>query len=174
MIILYILIALVVLIGILGMIAPKSFKMERSIDVNVSQEKAYNALKSLKIQNEWSVWGQKDPNQKSEYHGTDGEVGAIHHWAGNKDVGEGEQEIKELHPNELIKTELRFLKPWKATNDAWFKIKANDDTSSNVAWGFSGDMKFPMNIMMLFMNMDKTVGKDFEEGLANFKSYIEG
>jgi len=26
---------------------------------------------------------------------------------------------------------------------------------------------------MMFMNIDKSVGKDFEEGLANFKRYIE-
>lgn len=173
MIILYILIGLVILIGILGMIAPKTLSLERSIDVNVPQKKAYDALKSLKIQNQWSVWGQKDPNQKNEYHGTDGEVGAIHHWAGNKEVGEGEQEIKELHPHELIKTELRFLKPFKATNDAWFKIEEKDANSSQVTWGFSGDMKFPMNVMMLFMNMEKTLGKDFETGLANFKAYVE-
>lgn len=173
MIILYILIAIVVLIAILAMIAPKQMKMERSTVVNVSQEKAYNALKSLEIQNKWSVWGQKDPNQENEYRGTDGEVGAVHYWKGNKDVGEGEQEIKELHPNELIKTELRFLKPFQATNDAWFEIKEVDANSSEVSWGFSGDLKFPMTVMMMFMNMEKTLGKDFETGLANFKAYIE-
>lgn len=174
MIILYILVALIVLIVILGMIAPNSFSMERSINVNVSQEKAFNALKSLRIQSQWSVWGQRDPNQENEYRGTDGEVGAVHFWSGNKDVGEGEQEITALEPNHLIKTELRFLKPFKATNDAWFKIEELGADSSKVSWGFSGDMKFPMNIMMLFMNMEKSLGKDFEQGLQNFKAYVEG
>jgi len=26
---------------------------------------------------------------------------------------------------------------------------------------------------MMFMNLDKSVGGDFEQGLANFKTYIE-
>jgi hypothetical protein len=42
-----------------------------------------------------------------------------------------------------------------------------------VTWGFSGKNKFPFSIMMLFMNMDKAVGKDFEEGLDNLKSILE-
>ena len=42
-----------------------------------------------------------------------------------------------------------------------------------MTWGFSGKNKFPMNIMMLFMSMDKMVGKDFEEGLATLKKQLE-
>jgi len=30
-----------------------------------------------------------------------------------------------------------------------------------------------MSIFMLFMNMDKTVGKDFEEGLDSLKQILE-
>lgn len=30
-----------------------------------------------------------------------------------------------------------------------------------------------MSIVMLFMNMDKAVGKDFEEGLASLKEILE-
>lgn len=40
-------------------------------------------------------------------------------------------------------------------------------------WGFYGVSKFLMNIMMLFMNMDKVVGKDFEEGLVKLKIILE-
>ena len=30
-----------------------------------------------------------------------------------------------------------------------------------------------MSIMMLFMNMDKMIGKDFEEGLSSLKEKME-
>ncbi len=30
-----------------------------------------------------------------------------------------------------------------------------------------------MNLMLVFMDMDQAVGKDFEEGLASLKSNIE-
>jgi len=51
-----------------------------------------------------------------------------------------------------------------------------DEVSSDVCkvtWGFSGKNKFPTSIIMLFMNMDKAVGKDFEEGLQDLKEIIE-
>lgn len=35
-----------------------------------------------------------DPNMEKEFKGTDGTVGFIYGWNGNKEGGEGEQEIK--------------------------------------------------------------------------------
>lgn len=172
MLFLYILLALVAIIAILGFIAPKDFAVERTIDLSVSQQTAYDALRSLKQQDEWSVWAKKDPNMEKDFRGTDGEVGSVSYWNGNKDVGEGEQEIMGLQPPHRIDTQLRFLKPFKSTNDAYFKIDAKGE-GSHVAWGFSGSSPFPMNIFMMFMNIDKSVGGDFEQGLANFKAYIE-
>lgn len=172
MLFLYILLAIVAIVAILGFIAPKDFAVERSIELNVSQQVAYDALRSLKQQNHWSVWANKDPNMKQEFRGTDGEVGSVSYWNGNKEVGEGEQEIMALHAPHQIDTQLRFLKPWKATNDAYFKIDSVGQ-GSKVAWGFSGSSPFPMNVMMMFMNLDKSVGGDFEQGLTNFKAYIE-
>ena len=72
-----------------------------------------------------------------------------------------------------MESELRFLKPWKSTSDAYLITDAVDGNSTKVTWGFSGKNKFPMSIMMLFMNMDKAVGKDFEEGLSSLKTMME-
>ena len=44
---------------------------------------------------------------------------------------------------------------------------------TKVTWGFSGENKFPVNIFMLFYNMDKAAGKDFEEGLNSLKALLE-
>lgn len=48
-----------------------------------------------------------------------------------------------------------------------------DENITRVTWGFSGINKPPANIFMLFFNMDKTVGKDFEEGFNNLKNHLE-
>jgi hypothetical protein len=34
-------------------------------------------------------------------------------------------------------------------------------------------MKYPMNLMLLFMNMEKMVGGDLDKGLQNLKSVLE-
>jgi len=34
-------------------------------------------------------------------------------------------------------------------------------------------MPYPMNAMMLFMNMEESIGNDFEQGLLNLKRLVE-
>ena len=170
---LYIVLAVVILIVVLAMIAPKSYDVNRSITINKPVPAVFEYLRYLKKQDDWSPWGKRDPNMKKEFEGVDGTVGAISKWAGNKEVGEGEQEIMRIVDNEVIESRLRFFKPWKSESDAYLKVKEEAADSTTVTWGFSGNNKFPMSIMMLFMNMDKAIGKDFDEGLATLKDVLE-
>ncbi len=170
---LYILLALLVLIVFLAVLAPKTYDVNRSILINKPLEEVFKFLKYLKNQQYWSPWEDKDPNMKKEFTGNDGEVGFVSRWEGNKDVGVGEQEIKEIKENKAINSQLRFFKPWKSQSDAYLKVEKVDDQNTKVIWGFSGNNKFPMSIMMIFMSMDKMVGKDFEYGMNKLKEYLE-
>lgn len=170
---LYIIGGLLLLIIFLAMIAPKKFAVSRSIVVDKPLEETFIFVKSIKNQDLWSPWKKKDPNMTQSYEGTDGEVGFIARWQGNKQVGEGEQEIIQIEENQTVISKLRFFKPWKSEADAFLSTKAVNDHQTKVTWGFSGENKVPFNIFMLFMNMDKAVGKDFEEGLADLKTHIE-
>ena len=172
MTLLYILAGIVLLVIILGIVAPKSYEVSRSIDVKQNIYKTFEYLKSLKSQDEWSPWGKRDPNMKKEFTGTDGEVGAISKWEGNKEVGSGEQEVTNIVDKQIIESQLRFLKPFKSTSDAYLKV-IEIEKGTRVTWGFTGKNKFPMSIMMLFMSMDKMIGKDFEEGLQSLKEILE-
>jgi len=171
-ILLYILIGLVLLIIVLAIIAPKSYDVSRSVQINKSLPEVFSYLKSLKNQDNWSPWAEKDPDMKKTFTGVDGEAGCISAWEGNKEVGSGEQEMMEVIENEIIRSQLRFLKPFKSTSDAYLKVSTKD-AGTEVIWGFSGNNKFPISIMMLFMNMDKAVGKDFEQGLSKLKRLLE-
>lgn len=169
---LYIIGGLILLIVILALIAPKTYNVSRTIEISRKKDEVFEYLRSLKKMDEWSPWARKDPNMEKKFSGTDGEVGAVSYWNGNKDVGEGEQEIVKIIDGERIESELRFLKPWKSTSDCYCQVEdANGGTK--VIWGFSGKNKFPMSIMMLFMSMDKMVGNDFETGLTNLKGILE-
>ncbi|MDB2606663.1 SRPBCC family protein [Zobellia sp.] len=170
---LYILVSVVVLILILALIAPKTYDVFRTVEVERPKEEVFQYLKSLKRMDEWSPWAKKDPDMEKRITGADGEVGCTSYWKGNKEVGEGEQEIKRIIEGERIESELRFLKPFKSTSDCYLQVDAMNIEKTKVKWGFSGKYKFPMNIMLLFMNMDKAVGKDFEQGLGSLKANLE-
>jgi len=163
---------IVVLFILLALIAPKSYHVSRSIELEHPPEQVWSHLKYLKKQQEWSSWAKKDPNMELSFTGVDGEVGATSHWNGNKDVGEGEQEITRIVEGERIEQDLRFLKPYKSQSDCYMNLEKLEANRSKVTWGFTGKNKFPMSIMMLFMSMDKMVGKDFEAGLENLKTNL--
>lgn len=171
--VLYIIVALIVLVIILALIAPKSYDVSRSVEINAASNKIWPYLKFLEKQREWSPWAKKDPNMETKLTGVDGEVGAVSYWNGNKQVGEGEQEITKIIEGKRADGELRFLKPMKSESDCYLILEETSPEKSKVTWGFTGKNTFPFSIMMLFMSMDKMVGKDFEEGLETLKAKIE-
>ena len=170
---LYMLVGVVLLILVLATIAPKSYHVFRTIEIQRPKDQVFGYMKYLKKQEEWSPWAKKDPNMERKFTGTDGEVGAISYWNGNKDVGEGEQEITKIEEGKRVEGQLRFFKPWKSQSDCYMEVEETQAGNSKLTWGFSGNNKFPMSIMLLFMNMDKMVGKDFEQGLQTLKSKLE-
>jgi hypothetical protein len=169
--ILLILGSIVALFLIIAFFTPREFSVEKQITINKSKQEVFNYLKLLKNQEYYSVWVMKDPNIKLIYTGTDGTVGATSAWTSdNKNVGVGAQEIKELKDGEKINVEIRFEKPFKATNYATTTVTASGEvtTVSNL---FYGKSKFPMNFSNLFMG--KLVGKDIQQNLENLKANLE-
>jgi hypothetical protein len=111
---------------------------------------------------------------KKSYKGTDGTVGFISRWESNKkEVGWGEQEIKKITEGERIDFELRFIKPFEATEPAYMTTEAVNENQTKVVWGFSGHMNYPMNLMLLFMDMEEMIGGDLETGLNDLKTILE-
>ncbi|TRZ43804.1 polyketide cyclase [Robertkochia solimangrovi] len=173
MIIVYIIAGIFVILLLITAIAPKNYHVSRNIQIKRPLPEVFNYLKYLRNQSEWSPWEQRDPEMFKEIRGTDGTVGAISYWKGNKEVGEGEQEITRIVENDIIESQLRFLRPFASISESYLKVVSVTPENTRVSWGFSGNHKLPMRIMMFFMSMDKMVGKDFEQGLAKLKKVLE-
>lgn len=173
-ILIYILAGIVALILILAAIAPNKYNVSRSIVINRPLAEVFQYLKYIKNQDYWSPWKSRDPDMKQTFTGEDGHIGFISAWeSDHKNVGAGEQELTKIENNSRIETELRFFKPWKSVSYGYFETYEQKDGQTKVVWGFHGNNKFPMSIFMLFFNMDKAVGKDFEEGLHKLKEVLE-
>lgn len=173
MIVLYLIIALVVILALMALLAPKQYHVKRSIIIRKPLNEVFEFLKFIRNQDHWSPWKQKDPNMTQSSQGVDGHVGFINSWVGNKQVGSGEQEIVRIVENDRIESQLRFFKPWKSESNGYLIVKKVDEARTEVIWGFSGIHKVPANVFMLFFNMDKAVGKDFDQGLQNLKEVSE-
>lgn len=165
---------LILLVLLLAAVMKKGYSVERSIVVDKPLEETYHFISSIENQDSWSKWANLDPNMKKQYTGTDRTVSFISKWESDaKNVGSGEQEIKKLIPNERVETEMRFLKPFRSVAYGYFNTIPAGENQTKVSWGFTGNFPYPFNIMMIFLDMEKMLGNDFEEGLANMKKKIE-
>jgi uncharacterized protein YndB with AHSA1/START domain len=171
---------IVVLAGIIavllliGLFSRRDYSAGREVIINKPKGIVFDYLKVLKNQNKWSVWGSMDPDMKTSYTGTDGTEGFTSAWESNvKNVGAGEQEILKIVEGERLDYEMRFLKPFKSTSWAYIKTTAINDNQTKVYWAFNGKMNYPANLMLVFMNMEKMIGNDFEKGLEKLKSILE-
>ena len=172
-----------VLIAIVGIIAlalvialfvKKEYAVEREVIINKPKTEIFEYIKLLKNQDNFSVWAMMDPSMTKTYTGTDGTIGFVSAWdSQNKNVGKGEQEIKKITEGERIDFELRFIKPFEATDYAYMGTESLGDGQTKVKWGFNGKMNYPMNLLLLCMNMDEMLGKDLEGGLNNLKTTLE-
>ncbi|HLF53319.1 SRPBCC family protein [Flavobacterium sp.] len=159
---------------IIGFFVKKDYAVERKIVINKPKTEVFEYIKHLKNQDNFSVWARKDPMTKKTYKGNDGEVGFVATWdSENEEVGKGEQEIAKIIEGERMDVKLRFKIPFEAEHDAYFLTESVSDNQTKVKWGFKGTMDYPMNLMLLFMDMDEMIGGDFEGGLKNLKEVLE-
>lgn len=173
-VIILIVVLVVAALLISALFTEKEYVVEREILIQKPKHAVFDFIKLLKNQDNFSKWATMDPAMKKEYRGTDGAVGFISAWEStNKKVGKGEQEIAAIIEGERIDFNLRFIKPFPGEAKAYMSTESIDENKTLVRWGLESGMKYPLNIMLLFMNMDKMMGNDLETGLANLKAILE-
>jgi uncharacterized protein YndB with AHSA1/START domain len=169
--VLLVLAGIVALLLILALLAKKGYDIERQIIINAPRQKVFDYLKLLKNQDNFNKWVMTDPNMKREFKGTDGTVGFIYGWNGNKQAGEGEQEIKAIVEGQRIDTEIRFVRPFSAIAYANMVTESVSDDQTKVTWSTASTMKYPLNLMVSMV--EKMLAKDMDTSLANLKRILE-
>ena len=165
---------IVIVLGFCAIVAmqPADYTVSRSATVNAPPEKVFEQVNDFHKWEGWSPWAKLDPAMKTTYSGPESGTGAAYAWTGNNEVGEGKMTIAESHPSQHVKINLEFIKPFQATNVTEFTFKPEGDKTT-VTWTMSGHNNFVGKAFGLMMNMDKTIGGDFEKGLAQMKAAAE-
>ena len=168
---------LVVAIAIAALLAyaafkPDSFRLSRSTTINAPPDKVFALINDLRQFNAWNPFAKLDPQNGITYDAVTVGVGGAYNWQGEKS-GAGRMQITESVPAQRVSAKLDFSKPFKAHNMVDFTVQAQGDKACTVTWAMHGPMPFLNRLMTTFFDMDKTVGKDFEAGLANLKAMAE-
>lgn len=170
--ILIVLAAIVAVLIVVVATRPAEFRVARSATISAPPPEVFAHVNDLHAWEAWSPWAKLDPQAKGTYDGPPEGEGASFAWSGNSEVGEGRMTIIESRPNELIRLRLEFVKPFKATNEAEFTFQPEGEQTL-VTWSMSGRNNIMGKAVSLFMDCDKMVGGQFEQGLANMSSVVE-
>jgi hypothetical protein len=164
--------ALVLVFVIVVATRPSEFLVARSVTMSAPASAIFPHVNELKKWAAWNPWEKLDPNMKLTYDGPAAGVGATYAWTGNNDVGEGRMTITGSRPHESVQFKLEFFKPMAGVSTTEFTfLPANPGTT--VTWSMKGENNFIGRAMCLFMDMDKMIGGNFEQGLASLKAIVE-
>jgi hypothetical protein len=163
-----------IVIAFLGLVAmqPAEFRIARATTVAAPASVVFAQVNDFHKWEPWNPWAKLDPAIEQTYEGAPAGTGAIYTWIGNSEVGEGRMTMTESRPNDLIRINLEFLKPFAGTSTAEFTFKAEGDQTA-VTWSMAGKNNFIAKALCLFMNMDRMIGGQFEKGLARMKAVAE-
>ena len=178
MIILKIVVVVVAVIAVMAVIAlftKNKYTLMRDIVINRTRQDVFAFIKLNKNQKLYSKWLSLDPNTKIELRGTeDGTPGSILAFeSSDKKAGKGEWETKKISNNEYVEFELRFLEPYAFVANGRFATESVSPAQTKVTWEYNGGMNWPMNFMLLFLDMDKLVGNDIQTSLVSLKNNLE-
>ena len=152
---------------------PGEFSVERRLRIAAPPDKLWPLVGELRGFNRWNPYERKDPLTKGRYAGTASGVGSRYAWESDK-IGVGSLEITGQQPGRAVQMKLDFVKPFEAHNHAEFALQPLPDGATEVSWRMHGPANFMSKLMGVFIDMDKMVGRDFEDGLQNLRQLAEG
>ena len=163
---------IIALLLIIALFMKKVHYVNREIIVNAPQQKVFDFLKLLKNQELFNKWATTDKlNRKETFTGTDGTVGYIYAWSGNKSAGQGEKEIMDIVEGKKIETEIRFVKPMRVSASVIFETAYLSANETIVNLINTGTLKYPLNLMIPMA--EKNFSKDMDASLMALKSILE-
>ena len=164
--------SIIALLLIIALFMKREHYVKREIIINAPRQKVFDFLKQLKNQDQFNKWATADKkNRKEEFKGTDGTVGFIYSWSGDKSAGKGEKEIKNIIEGKRIDTEIRFVRPMRVTASVIFETESVSGDQTKVSLINTGKLKYPLNIMIPMA--EKNFPKDMDASLATLKNILE-
>jgi hypothetical protein len=163
---------LLAIILLLGATRAKTFRVERSTNIEAPPERVFEFIDDL---HNWTLWApqdKEDASMKRTYSGTDKGTGSVSQWTSSGSAGTGRMLITQSVSPKMVSIQVDWIKPFVARNQNDFILEGMG-RSTKVIWTMEGPNLYVMRLMGIFINMDRMMGNHFETGLANLKAVSE-
>lgn len=143
----------------------------RSCEINAPVAEVLSLVGDFTAWENWSPWQEADPQMRQDYFGHQGEVGSQMSWVGNKKAGSGRMTLVKIDETQ-VEIDLEFFKPWAAKNRIHFAVSPVVN-GTLVTWCMTGHQNLLMKLVFRLLHLEKSIGADFERGLARLKNFVE-
>lgn len=148
-----------------------TIRIERTTQIAAPPDRVLPFIEDFRQWAKWSPYEKLDANLKKTFGGAEKGVGATYSWVGNSKAGAGTMTIKSATASR-IEVELVFTKPMKTFSTSVFEL-VPEGNGTRASWTMIMPHTFMTKALGLVMNLDKTFGKEFAEGLAQLKNVAE-
>ncbi len=150
---------------------PANFRVERTASINAAPDRIYPLINDLRAHQSWSPF-DKDPATKRHFNGASTGKGQSLNWEGDRKAGAGRIEITDTAAPSQVTMKLEMFKPFTANNIVEFTLRPAEKATT-VTWAMHGPQPYMAKLMSTFINCDKMIGSQFEQGLASLKALSE-
>lgn len=167
-VLLLIIAAIIVAVLVYAATKPGTFSISRSAEIAAPAARIFPLVNDLADHAKWSPFAQ-DPKTKHVVSTPSAGTGARIDFDGSC---RGSLSVTDSKPDAKIAMQLLMTKPMSCDNAIEFSF-VPQGASTNVTWAMSGSQPYLGKLMSVFINCDRMVGKQFEEGLANLRKLSE-
>jgi uncharacterized protein YndB with AHSA1/START domain len=167
-----IIVVVVAVILITASTRPGTLRIERSVVIQAPAGKIFPLINDFHNWSQWAPQDKEDPTTRRTYSGPASGVGAAAEWTSSGIAGSGRMSITESAPPSRVAITVDFVKPFAAHNVNVFTLEP-EGSSTKVIWSMQGTNRYFMKVMSIFVNMDRMMGRHFENGLENLKAAAE-
>jgi uncharacterized protein YndB with AHSA1/START domain len=161
-------IALALVVG--GFFVPSRYQVERDTLIAAPPAKVFDYLVEPRKWTLWSAWSRRDPRMRIVYGGPPFGMGARWSWE-SASQGDGSMEFIAIDPDRRI--DYALVMPAFNMRSIGSLRLAPEGAGTRVTWSMEGDVGPNPLKHYLAAAMDRMVGPDFQEGLANLKAVAE-
>lgn len=141
------------------------FSITRTAVLDASAPAVFAQLEDFRKWTNWSFWERTDPEMERRFTGAEKGVGAHYAWSGNAKAGAGSMEITDASAGRQVVIELRFLKPFKATNPTVITLDPIAPDRTEVTWHMTGHRGALARTLARLVKMDAVLAQQIDEGL---------
>lgn len=162
---------LIALVMLYAASQPSTLRLQRSVVIDAPPDKVFALIDDL---HRWQDWNQDadDSAVTRTFSGPESGVGAASQWDSRGKAGKGSMLITDSQPFTRIVVQADFVRPFGSHNRNEFALEPAG-ASIRVTWSWQGQNLYFMKLMGVFVNMDKMIGKHFEDSLAKLKTLAE-